>query len=187
MVDKSVNVSKGLKIHIGCGPVNIPGWVNIDARNFSHVHIVTDDINLREFADETVCEIYLCHVLEHFSFIEVEELVKLFYKKLKCGGVIRVSVPDFELIINGYQLCKKNLFPFRKALMGGQDYPFNFHKSIYDFELLSKIFRSAGFKHVTVWDPALVFSDKHNDWSSKKIRVGFKHYPVSLNLCAVKK
>ena len=29
----------GLRLHLGCGDVNISGWVNIDARSFDHVHL----------------------------------------------------------------------------------------------------------------------------------------------------
>ncbi len=28
-------------LHIGCGQVNSPGYINIDARKFPHVHVVT--------------------------------------------------------------------------------------------------------------------------------------------------
>ena len=31
-------------LHIGCGQVNSPGYINIDARKFPHVHIVTRKI-----------------------------------------------------------------------------------------------------------------------------------------------
>jgi predicted SAM-dependent methyltransferase len=176
----------GLKVHIGCGPIDMPGWINIDARPFNHVHLVTDKIKLDTFSDQSIGEIYLCHVLEHFDFVEAEELLALFYKKLAPGGILRISVPDFKLIIDGYFSTNEDLFAFRKALFGGQEYSYNYHKSVYDQKLLTKLFLKTGFNEIRDWQPSSFFENKNEDWSSGKIRVGFKFYPVSLNLCAIK-
>jgi predicted SAM-dependent methyltransferase len=176
-----------IKIHIGCGEINMPGWINIDAREFPHVHVVNEELDLKEFVDNSINEIYLCHVLEHFDFKESEEKLKLFYKKLKPGGKLIISVPDFNLIIKGYIDSGKNLNSFRMALMGGQDYKYNYHKSIYDEKLLTNIFKKVGFTKVEEWNPSKEFKNQNNDWSSRKLRVGFQFYQISLNLCAIKK
>ena len=62
------NNDGGIKIHIGSGLVNLQGWVNIEARNYPHIHLVTDKVTLKEFREDSISEIYLCHVREHFSF-----------------------------------------------------------------------------------------------------------------------
>ncbi len=55
------------KLHLGCGEKFLPGYVHVDARKFPHVDYVTDKLdNLNMFADNSVEEIYACHVLEHF-------------------------------------------------------------------------------------------------------------------------
>ncbi len=181
-----VNINNHPKLHIGCGPVNLPGWINIDARPFDHVHIVTNSIDLHQFADESIGEIYLCHVLEHFSFVEVDNLLTHFSKKLCSGGLLRLSVPDFKLIIDGYHNSGGNLFVFRQALMGGQDYPFNFHKSIYDLALMKNLLQKFDFKNVETWQPEFIFGTNHDDWSSKCIETRLKNFPISLNVCAQK-
>ncbi len=58
----------GLKIHLGAGEVNLQGWINIDARKFTHVHLVSDGFDLSSFNETSVYEFYTSHVLEHFSF-----------------------------------------------------------------------------------------------------------------------
>ena len=56
-----------MKLHIGCGEKFLPGYKHVDARKFPHVDYVTDNLdNLKMFNDESVDEIYACHVLEHF-------------------------------------------------------------------------------------------------------------------------
>jgi len=32
--------SDGLKVHLGAGPINPQGWVNVDARSDSHIHLI---------------------------------------------------------------------------------------------------------------------------------------------------
>ena len=43
------NIKDGIKIHVGAGGINLQGWINIDARRFSHTHIKTNKLNLEEF------------------------------------------------------------------------------------------------------------------------------------------
>jgi predicted SAM-dependent methyltransferase len=93
------NNNNGLKVHIGTGEINLQGWINIDARNFSHVHIVSDDMKLAEFSDDSIDEIYLCHILEHISFEEANKFVSTVCNKLKKGGVLRIAVPSFDSIV----------------------------------------------------------------------------------------
>ena len=62
-----------MKLHIGCGEKFLPGWKHLDARNFPHVDFVTNKLDkLDMFADNSVAEIYACHVLEHFTRAEMK-------------------------------------------------------------------------------------------------------------------
>ncbi len=84
----------GPKIHLGPGNINLQGWINIDALNLSHIHIVDSELLLNEFLDGTVSIFYLCHVLEHFSMREGEMLLKRIYKKLNSGGEVLMVKQD---------------------------------------------------------------------------------------------
>jgi predicted SAM-dependent methyltransferase len=170
------------KVHIGCGPVNIEGWINIDARNAPHVHLHTDVIDLASFTDGSLGEIYLCHVLEHFSFAEAEEVMRTFHRKLRPGGVLRISVPDFRSLAQRYLENKVDLESIKFALMGGQDYVYNFHKSVYDEETLANLFRKTGFIAATSYDTQKDFGTDLGDWSTGEI----KSFKISLNMKATK-
>ncbi len=176
----------GPRIHIGCGEIETPGWINVDARPFSHVHIVTSLINLKEFSDETIQEIYLCHVLEHFSFYDVDNLLKTYYSKLMPAGILRLSVPDFELLVKAYLETNRDLTLIRAALMGEQNYQENFHKSVFDKKLLMFLLHRAGFSQVIEWKTEKDFGKDLGDWSNRSIYKGLRSFDVSLNLKAIK-
>ena len=114
---------------------------------------------MKEFNDESISEIYLCHVLEHFSFNDSNVLIKKLYKKLKKGGLIRISVPDFSKLQEIYEKSK-NLDQIKYAIMGGQNYENDFHKSIYDFKILSELLNKANFKDAIVWNSKKDFGDR---------------------------
>ena len=64
-----------MKLHLGCGERYLPGWKHLDARKFPHVDYVTDKLDkLNMFADNSVEEIYACHVLEHFPRTEMNRV-----------------------------------------------------------------------------------------------------------------
>ena len=98
----SSNINVDGLCHLGCGDVDIRGWVNIDARNSSHVHLVDLDLSLSTFQDSSISAIYMCHVLEHFPFDQVSRILSLLYSKLDRNGLLYLSVPDFSSICNIY-------------------------------------------------------------------------------------
>ena len=66
-------MAKGIKLHLGCGGVYLDGYRNIDLPVDEHGvqdairPDVYADITTLEFAPESVSEIRLHHVFEHFD------------------------------------------------------------------------------------------------------------------------
>jgi predicted SAM-dependent methyltransferase len=176
--------STGLKLHIGSGPLNLQGWVNVDARNFSHIHICSEGFDLDEFVEHSISEIYMCHVLEHFSFEETKSILMNFRNKLKKGGLLRLSVPDFGKLVEIYESNNNDVDLIKYALMGGQDYNFNFHKSVYNKSNLSKILNDCGYKEIKEWKTEEDFGKSIGDWSDGLFKTKKGDFPVSLNLIA---
>jgi predicted SAM-dependent methyltransferase len=175
-------INNGLKVHIGTGEINLQGWVNIDARNFSHVHIVSDDMKLTQFSDNSIDEIYLCHILEHISFEEANKFVSTVGKKLKKGGILRIAVPSFDSIIKIYKSNNNNFDSVKFALMGGQDYEYNFHKSMYNFDFLSNILKNSNFNNITEWSTLEDFGQSIGDWSDRQFKTNEGNVLISLNI-----
>lgn len=176
----------GIKLHIGAGEINLQGWINIDARKYDHTHLLSNEIKLSEFNDGTVQEIYLCHVLEHFSFCETNQLIDLFFKKLKKGGILRLAVPSFDSLIEVYKKNNNDIEKVKYALMGGQDYEYNFHKSVYNFNEIKKILEKQKFVNIVKWETKSDFGNEIGDWSSGKFKTKDGYINISLNVKAVK-
>ncbi|OHA25794.1 MAG: hypothetical protein A3D52_01615 [Candidatus Taylorbacteria bacterium RIFCSPHIGHO2_02_FULL_44_36] len=171
-------------VHIGCGNQNSPGWTNVDTIPLPHIHFVSRAERLPMFPSNTADLIYACHILEHISYLKYHGVLSEWYRVLKPGGTLRISLPDFDKLIAIYKSGKgDNLELTMPPLMGGQDYEYNFHCGIFNERYLTDLFLAAGFKKVRRWDPNTAPDYPFNDWA-KKLAHG--KYPISLNLEAIK-
>lgn len=173
-------------IHLGCGPINAQGFINIDLKPYSHIHYIQDVETLSMFPDESADLIYASHVLEHISHSKLSEVLKEWHRVLKRGGILRLSVPDFEKIINIYLSEEKDIKSIIGPLMGGQDNAYNFHKSVFNENYLRELLLLSGFKEVRHWKPENVKLHSFEDWASRPIKVKTREYLISLNIEALK-
>jgi predicted SAM-dependent methyltransferase len=128
----------------------------------------------------------MCHVLEHFSLQEVDSLVAKFYEKLAKGGILRLSVPDFDKLVTVYQAEENDLSTIKMALVGGQDYEFNFHKSVFNEKSLRNTLTLAGYGDIQLWVTEEDFGTNLGDWSNKEFVTANGNFPISLNIKATK-
>ena len=86
------------RLHIGCGPRRLPGWVNADL--VAHGPGIDTDIELTDlpYVDGSVDEILAEHVLEHLSFAEEALAWPEMARVLRRGGRLTLEVPDFEWV-----------------------------------------------------------------------------------------
>ena len=181
------NDGKEVFLHIGCGKIDSPEFINIDAQPYAHVHVVTDDISrLPGFADGTADLIYMCHVLEHMRAPDVEAVLGEMKRILKAGGVLRLSVPDFDRLLAVYKAAGEDLSAIHTQLMGGQDSPYNVHYCTFNHGSLSRLLHKVGFTDVRPWDPMNCRHHDFKDKACKVMTVGDQSFPISLNLEAVK-
>ncbi len=88
------------KLHIGCGARIIPGWVNIDLDPPADmIHDVRTGL---PFPDGSVEMIYNEHTHEHLTLPEGDALLREYYRVLKPGGVLRMSVPSLDWLLDEY-------------------------------------------------------------------------------------
>lgn len=173
-------------LHLGCGTVNHPSFVNIDGVPAPHIHYVHGLVRLPMFRDNQVDLIYASHCLEHFSHLETVKILKEWLRILKPRGILRLSVPDFNLLLNIYQDHESELMTILHPLMGGQRHPYDFHKTVFTADRLRQLLQEAGFQTVRTWQPGACDLTTFDDWSGRPITIQGKDYPVSLNLEAVK-
>jgi ubiquinone/menaquinone biosynthesis C-methylase UbiE len=140
-----------MKLHLGCGTKKIGGYVNIDIRPDVNPDLIDDISKLNNIPNESVDVIYACHVLEHFGRYEFMDVLKRWFEVLKKGGILRLSVPDFEKV-NEYYNETKDLSKLIGFLYGGQTYKENFHYYTWDFNSLQKDLKSINFSVVNRFD-----------------------------------
>jgi len=132
-----------IRLNIGAGDVVIPGFTAID-RKFG-----TEAFPL-EYANDAVEEIRCVHMLEHLSYRDVDLALKEWYRVLKPGGRLRVSVPDVPKVAR--MLDDETYDPmWRFYLFGGQTDDNDFHRAGFDARVLSKYLTAAGFERVRPW------------------------------------
>ncbi len=181
-----VNPDSKVYIHLGCGVIDSPEFINVDGRTFPHIHHVSDVCTLPMFKPDFADLIYACHILEHVSFREVSAVLEEWCRVVKPGGVLRISVPDFDLMLKIYGDCGHEIGSIIPMLMGGQGDSFDFHRSAWNFDCLQKALISAGFKEIHRWNSEEVEHHDFEDWASREIMMGEKAYAISLNVEAVK-
>ena len=174
-------------VHIGCGKIDSPEFINVDARPFAHVHIVTDDItSLSDFSNGTVDLVYMCHILEHIKGNDLKDVLLEMKRVLKDGGILRLSVPDFDKLIDVYKASGKDINRISRQLMGGQDSEYNIHFSVFNYQRLSELLKEVGFNKVVSWDPGNCQYHNFKDRVSRELKVNGKKHMISLNLEATK-
>jgi predicted SAM-dependent methyltransferase len=174
-------------VHIGCGDIDSPEFINVDAQPYPHVHYVKNDItDLSMFANGSVDLIYMCHVLEHVHRKEIFDVLAEFKRVLKTGGVLRISVPDFDRILAMYESTGRDPDAIISPLLGSHYNAYDIHYWVFTERSLSAILLKAGFGAVRPWDPNHCENHDFEDWAARSVECGGKQHFVSLNLEAVR-
>jgi predicted SAM-dependent methyltransferase len=79
------------------------------------------------------------------------DVLKVWNNKLKRGGTIRISVPDFNSIVLYYEK-NRDLNSVIGLLYGGQRNEYDYHKVVFNFDTLSNLLEMAGFSNVRKYD-----------------------------------
>ena len=180
------NIKNPVYLHLGCGEYNLPGYINIDALSYPHIHYVRAIDDLSIFENNSIDLIYASHCLEHFPYSQVPHVLSEWYRVLKIGGILRLSVPDFDLLLKIYTENGNNLENIVMPLMGEQDYKYNYHMTVFNYLYLEKFLLKVGFQSVQKWKPYTSKETSLSDWSSRSIKINQKEYFVSLNVEAIK-
>jgi len=142
-----------MKLHLGCGPRHIPGFVHVDMKPAPHVDVV-GPVERLPFPDASATLAYASHVLEHFGRYEYKAVLREWHRVLAPGGVLRLAVPDFAACAALYYEggLTDRLSGLVGLIVGGQRDSHDFHKMVFDEASLSADLREAGFSSVRRWN-----------------------------------
>ena len=161
-----------MKLHLGCWHRNIPDFINVDLCDMPHIHYKSSIDDLSMFEDESAELIYSSHSFKYFDRFEAVNVIKEWHRVLKKGGTLRLAVPDFDKLIEVYQLTgdlTKILGPLYgrmsiKDANGGGDLMI-YHKTVWNFTLLSEFLQSNGFSDVRRYDWRKTIHKDYDDHS----------------------
>ena len=94
-------ITGGLRLHLGCGEKQLDGYLNIDYPPSEHTvqrHSAADlhaDITMLQYPPDSVDEVRLHHVFEHFDRPTALRLLMTWYEWLRDGGLLTIETPDF--------------------------------------------------------------------------------------------
>ncbi|MGN7614076.1 class I SAM-dependent methyltransferase [Magnetococcales bacterium HHB-1] len=202
------------KLHFGCGDKKWAGWINADyfQRPFSgSIHLNAFDIPF-PMPSESLDYVFSEHVHEHFDYQSGLRIAQEFIRLLKPGGVFRCSVPCFDRLTALAEKAKE--MPEDPEIQTIVNFVFNHqsstdflqdcdphpvaavnsffycheHRFIYNFDILSKQLKKAGFSKVY---PCKIgqsaFSELQDREYGKKEPGGYETYmATTLTLEAIK-
>ena len=89
-------MSRDAKIHVGSGPVAIPGWTNVDVVPYAGVHVVSDVRDGLPFANARF--LFAEHFLEHLALDDGLRFLRECRRTLAPDGVLRLSTPNLDWV-----------------------------------------------------------------------------------------
>lgn len=131
----------------------ISGFLTVDLREGKDTDIVADAANLAMFEDASVEQIYASQILEHFQVDRTVDVLKEWFRVLKPGGKLFVSVPDFDFIVKTYQEDGLSRW-LTYHLFGDQKHSLNYHYTCFSYPIMARHLYHAGFsdsKKVENW------------------------------------
>ena len=135
------------KLHIGCGPQILKGWINIDNASYPGVDKVLDVTGGLPF--ENASFVFAEHFIEHISYEHASNLLRECRRVLNDDGVLRLSTPNLDWVwFTHYRLDMNDeeqvraCFGINRAVRGWG------HQFLYNFRTLSLTLQDAGFAEV---------------------------------------
>ncbi len=143
-------MADAVNLHLGCGGVSIPGYINIDLKTRPGVDLVSD-LRRLPFAEREVDFIYACAVIEHFERNEWRSVLAHWNAVLRDGATLRLSTSDFAACVAEYAEAG-NITDITGLIIGGQRDFYDWHGMIFDFELMRGGLEEAGFTNIRRYD-----------------------------------
>lgn len=151
-------------LSIGCGPIrhpNGPGyyWTHIDIEPSHNPDVCMDALLISSrFGEDSVDFIESTHCIEHLAYPnDVVTFLKVAHHTLKPNGILRLAVPDLELVAKAYAAGDDLKFIYGAAHRGfyykdcaAERFMYFAraweHTVLFDYPLLSSLLSDAGFR-----------------------------------------
>ncbi len=142
-----------MSLHVGCGDVALPGWINIDAAPYPAVDVVQDVTRAIPFED--CAFIFAEHFIEHLSPPAAQRFLRLCREALGDDGVLRLTTPNLDWVWSthyhpgrwsGEREAIEDCLRLNRSFYGWG------HRFLYNRQMLTHYLRAAGFATVLICD-----------------------------------
>jgi predicted SAM-dependent methyltransferase len=135
------------KLHLGCGPQILQGWLNVDNVKYPGVDKVLDVTKGLPFKDASF--VFAEHFIEHLAYTDALALMRECRRILRDDGILRLSTPNLDWVwITHYRLGMPDAeevqacFALNRAFRGWG------HQFLYNERTLRASLLDAGFANV---------------------------------------
>jgi len=167
-------IPKTVQLNLGCGPMplhqqhltvmggDIRRWILVD-KYVDHPMVKKwDATKLDEVKDGTAKQIYASHLLEHLPHIHIEDILRLWHKKMTSKGLLTINVPDLtwaagQLIrysnkqpLAGYYYEFEGEHGLLSIFYGSQSHEGEYHKAGFTKDYLEELLERVGFEDITI-------------------------------------
>lgn len=165
-----------VRIELGSGPHGESGYFHVDAVKVGNVDKEADVRNLEWIDDNYVDEIYSAHTVEHFSYTEIDSILREWCRVLCPGGKIIIKMPDLDFLCRAYVEGIHSTEEVMIALFGGfSDYPGG-------PDGWEKISGNERWDRNTLQDGAIPHPGKYTEWGAHKAMYTFESFKVRMEI-----
>ena len=159
-----------IKLHLGCGHRYLEGFIHVDKDTLPHIDYKQTDLSfLPMFKNDSVDLIYTCGAFEYYDRQEAASVLKEWRRVLKPNGTLKISVPNFESIVQVYQKYNDlDGIGILGPLYGKwklQEDNHIYHRTVYDQKSLSKLLSECGYKNVKNYSAEDFLPKDYDDFS----------------------
>jgi len=175
------NTQTKIKLHLGCGVVYKPGYLNIDKFDNSVADKICDADDL-PFESNSIDKIESFHLIEHFDYIHCKYVLSEWFRVLKSTGKLIIESPDLEETFKKFK--HSNLESKKTTLQWiyGVDGPGMQHKTGFDWELIKNLLSEIGFENIRrekprvhLYEPGMrIVSQKPKNFLDKQLAACFR-------------
>lgn len=168
LFDKKHKRLSQLKLHLACGHDYNDDYINVDL--YAPDDAVCDvrfDVQKLPYPDNSVDEIKAFHIIEHFHFFEIKEVLNEWFRVLKPGGRLYLETPDFLETCRSFVEGSPTM-PIEewRVLLYGHFFahpwvPGQTHKFLFTESQLRTNLQWAGFKTINRLPPASKYVMNH--------------------------
>jgi predicted SAM-dependent methyltransferase len=141
----------GIRLHIGCGLIHRPGWVNLDRYAAEAADLLADAI-LLPFSDGCVEAIEALQLVEHLGYVGTLYALHEWARVLSPGGALLVEAPDRPATLRA--ALDGETSEVARPWLFGTEQQGQSHSYLFAADELAQMAAQAGFEKVAIKNTA---------------------------------